>query len=207
MVFVQYGIVKGYNLAKNKDGEKKVILLQVEITSPEDVQTVELMNQTGEDNNPPIGSRVTIVNIDNAFKMAIATDDLIVPITAPGEKRIYSTSDAGDVVKASILLKNDGTIVANNEEATITVNPDGQILIDTPKTVEITSEKTIINNDVEIIGNLDVTQKVTALNVQGTNDVTFGEGASEVSGKEHTHSQGNDGDNDSEVDTDPPNTI
>ena len=88
--------------------------MQTEITAPEDLQTVELMNHTGEDNNPPINSRVIIVDIGQAFKIAIASDDIIAPVTDPGEKRIYSTDVNNTTWKASIHLFDDGRIRIDN---------------------------------------------------------------------------------------------
>jgi phage gp45-like len=69
-------------------------MLQVEITDSDDIQTVELRNQYGEDNNPVNGSQVLIVDIGSAFKMAIAVKDGITPSMNPGEKKIYSVSGA-----------------------------------------------------------------------------------------------------------------
>ena len=47
-------------------------------------------------------------------------------LTNPGEKRLYSTNSTGDQVVASIILKADGTIRADNEvtkaEAAVLIN-------------------------------------------------------------------------------------
>lgn len=165
---MQSGKVTGREIKKNKDGLKKVILLQVEVTSSEDIQSVELMNQTGEDNNPPNDSRLTIIDIGQAFKIAIASDDNIDPITDPGEKRIYSTDEDNLIVKSSILMKNDGTIIANNDEITITAHSSGKLEIVTSGNSEITSAKTIINNDVDIFGNVNISQNLVVVgNITG----------------------------------------
>jgi phage gp45-like len=156
MGLIQTGIVTGKQTAKNKDGTKNVLLLQVEMADPEDVQTVELMSQTGENSNPPVGSRVVVVGAGHAFKIAIASDDSIVPTTADGEKIIYSTNEAGTAVVSSVYLKNDGTIIANNGAVTITAEPGGLLSIVTSGNTEITSTKTIINNDVDINGKVNI---------------------------------------------------
>ena len=145
---VESGKVTGREIKKNKDGLKSVILLQVQITDPDDVQTVELMNQSGEDNNPPDGSRVTIIDIGKAFKLAIASDDDIVPISDPGEKRTYSTDSDNSVVKASVHLKNDGTVEIENDLTTTILNPDGsQKMSNSSGFIELKS-----NGDVDING-------------------------------------------------------
>lgn len=123
---MQTAIVTGREIKKNKDGKKSVILLQCQITDPADVQSVELMNQTGEDNNPPDGSRVTIIDIGQAFKLAIASDDNIEPITEPGEKRIYSTDSDGNL-KASFYLKNDGSVTLENDNGFIELKANGDV--------------------------------------------------------------------------------
>ena len=105
------GIVRGREIKKNRDGSTAKMLLQVEITNPQDIQTVELMRQAGEDTNPPDGSRVLILEVGPSWKIAVASDDNIVPTMAAGEKRIYSTS--GGSVVADIKLLADGTIEVN----------------------------------------------------------------------------------------------
>ncbi len=105
------GIVRGREIKKNRDGSTAKMLLQVEITNPQDIQTVELMRQAGEDTNPPDGSRVLILEVGPSWKIAVASDDNIVPTMSAGEKRLYSTS--GGSVVADIKLLADGTIEVN----------------------------------------------------------------------------------------------
>lgn len=88
------GKVTGREIIKNRDGQNDRLMLQVEITDSDDIQTVELRNQYGEDNNPVNGSQVLIIDIGSAFKMAIAAEDGIIPSMSPGEKKIYSVSGA-----------------------------------------------------------------------------------------------------------------
>lgn len=123
---MQTAIVIGREIKKNKDGKKSVIILQCQITDPEDIQSVELMNQSGEDNNPPNESRVTIIDIGQAYKIAIASDDNIEPITNPGEKRIYSTDSDGNL-KASIYLKDDGSIREENDNGYHELKANGDV--------------------------------------------------------------------------------
>lgn len=192
MGMIQVGTVTGKQTGKNKDGTKDVLLLQVEMTDPEDIQTVELMSQTGENSNPPTGSRVVVIGAGSAFKLAIASDDDIVPATADGEKIIYSTDETGAATVSSIYLKNDGTIIADNGEITITAEPGGLLSIVTSGNTEITSAKTIINNDLQVngainsTGNIESDTDMIAVNVTGSTEVTGGSKALST----HTHSPG-----------------
>jgi phage gp45-like len=103
---MKVGKVKGAEIRKNKDGSSNVLLLQVEISDPKDIQTVELLTQAGEDTNPPDGSLVAILPVGEAWKVAIACKDGIVPTMGRGEKKIYSS--AGGVIKAFIELLSTG---------------------------------------------------------------------------------------------------
>jgi hypothetical protein len=105
------GRVTGSEIKKNRDGDKKVVLLQVEITDPDDMQTVELMNNAGVNSNPPNDSNVFIVQAGKAFKVAVAVDDGIEPDAEKGEYEIYSSD--GGIKKASAYCKKDGTLVLN----------------------------------------------------------------------------------------------
>lgn len=105
------GTVTGREIAKNKDGTTAKMMLQVQITDPQDIQRIELMQQAGESVNPPDGSRVLIVDVDSSFRVAVASDDNIVPTVAEGEKKIYSI-DAGTIA-AVIHLLTTGVIELN----------------------------------------------------------------------------------------------
>lgn len=109
---IQRGKVTGREIKKNRDGTKNVLLLQVEITDPDDIQTVEYMTPSGEDANPPNGSDVAIVSVGNAYKIAITADNGVEPVMAPGEKRLYSTSTSGDVA-ADLKFLTDGVAELN----------------------------------------------------------------------------------------------
>lgn len=108
---IRIGTVRGRQAGKNRDGTDDVLLLQVEISDPDDVQTVQLMNPAGENSNPPDGSQVLIIDIGSAFKVAVATDDGIEPFGSPGDKQIYSSD--GAIIKAFINLLTSGIIELN----------------------------------------------------------------------------------------------
>jgi hypothetical protein len=132
MAKVESGKVTGQEVKANRDATKQERLLQVELTDPNDIQTAELMSQTGEESNPPVGSKVTVISVGEAWKLAIASSDKIVPLVAPGEKRVYSTDVAGSTVKAQVHCKNDGTIFVSNGTGSLTLSPSGELTIVAP---------------------------------------------------------------------------
>lgn len=117
------GIVKGFKVEKNRDGEKNVIMLQVEMSAPDDVQSVEQINHGGEQYNPPVGSQVVILNLGDAWKVAIASDDDVEPDALPGEKEIYSNHPATGAKLAFVRCTFDGIkqLVKINGEADFAV--------------------------------------------------------------------------------------
>jgi phage gp45-like len=206
MEIVRTGRVTGRQTEKNKDGVDTVRLLQVVVTDRDDVQTVQLVSQTGEESNPPDGSAVVLVPAGPALKLAVAMLDRVAPDLAVGGKRIYSTAADGQTVMAEVRLDPDGKITIHNDNASQTIDPDGTITVANPgATITITpaglvtidadgetvinSSKTTINNDVQINGNLDVSGTATAPNVVGTTDVTAGG----ISGKNHVHPENDNG--------------
>ena len=111
MALVSVGRVTGETIGPNKDGAKDVRLLQVEISGPDDVQTVELLTSGGEEINPPLNSLVLVVGVGGAWKFGIAIDDNIVPSMDVGEKKLYST--AAGAIAAFINLLSTGIIELN----------------------------------------------------------------------------------------------
>jgi phage baseplate assembly protein V len=110
--------------------------------------------------------------------------DRVAPDLDVGGKRIYSTAADGQTVMAEVRLDPDGTITARNPGATITITPAGLVTIDADGETVINSSKTTINNDVQINGNLDVSGTVV-----GATDVTAGG----ISGKNHVHPENDNG--------------
>lgn len=110
------GKVKNRAIKKNRDGSKNVLIIQTEVSDPDDLQSVELVTQAGEDYNPPDDSKLIVVELGPGFKVAVACDDGIEPSAAEGERRLYSIS--GGSVAAIIHLKADGQIVLNGGAGT-----------------------------------------------------------------------------------------
>ena len=128
-IIAQSGTVTGRKIEDNRDKDRPTRMLQLEVTAPQDVQTVEHLTQCGEDTGPTDGAQAVIIGVGQAWKVAIVTDDKVEPSAAPGEKRLYSTNAAGDTVKASIWLRDDGRVHVNNDAARATLEPTGEILI------------------------------------------------------------------------------
>lgn len=105
------GIVTGFEIGKNRNGTKNVVLLQVRLRDAKDIQTIELMTPAGDDSIPVNGSRVAILQVSSSYKIAIAQNDNITPIMGAGEKMIYSQS--GNAIEAFIKLLNTGIIEIN----------------------------------------------------------------------------------------------
>lgn len=111
---LETGTITGREIAQNKDAERRTLLLQVVVSGPDDVQTVELQSFGGDDYRPPDGARVFIADVSSTFRVAVAVDDDSEPVDdlEPGERELYSI-DAGER-KARVRLLRDGTIKFNN---------------------------------------------------------------------------------------------
>lgn len=122
---MQTGKVTGYEITKNKGSEKKKLILQLEISDPEDIQSIQLLSSSGEISNPPNGSKVISLPIGtNGYKVGIAVDDNIEPEQLePGDKIIYSSKDG--VIKGRIYLKNNGDILVTNDNGSYKLLEDG----------------------------------------------------------------------------------
>lgn len=111
---VKTGIVTGSELKKNRNGQKTRLMLQVQMTNADDIQTVEYVPLPGTDANPIKGSRVYILTVDNSYKIAVAINDGVTPETDPGERHIYAVNDDG-VIQSFIKLLKTGVIRINGD--------------------------------------------------------------------------------------------
>lgn len=105
------GIVTGRRTGKNRDGDKNVLLLQVELIENEDVRTIEIFSSG--DFNPANGTRVYICNVSDSYQVAVATSDGLAPEVEAGEVEIYSTDNPVTSKQARIYLNKDGEIILN----------------------------------------------------------------------------------------------
>lgn len=102
-------------IEKNRDGDQLVRMLKLQITDPDDVQSVEYMQGPGEDSNPPLDSQVLTLSLGEAWQLAIALNDGVEPDPSllKGEKKVYA-SDSG-VIKSFITLLKSGVIKINGD--------------------------------------------------------------------------------------------
>lgn len=107
------GIVKNVEIRKNKDGQNLVVLLQVVISDPDDVQTVEWISLPGRDSGIRVDDEVLIVAVGST-KYAIAVDDGVAPEAQSGEEIIYSR-DLEGAKAAQIILRVNGDIEINGD--------------------------------------------------------------------------------------------
>lgn len=119
------GIVTERRTGQNRGQGANVRLLQVMITDKNDVQTVQLIEQSGEESNPPNGTLITILPGALAQKLGVAANDGVTPVMGIGGKRIYSIDPATGQPIAEIRLEPDGTVNVFNAAASFTMNPDG----------------------------------------------------------------------------------
>jgi len=105
------GIVTGRRIGKNRDGDKNVLILQVELITGEDTRSIEIFSSA--DFNPANGTRVYICDVSDSYQVAVATSDGLTPEVEPGEVEIYSTDNPVTAKQARIYLNKDGEIVLN----------------------------------------------------------------------------------------------
>lgn len=108
------GIVRGYEIKKNRNGTKTILLLQVEISGPDDIQSVEYMSHAGDDHIPPEGTIVTILQAGRSWKIAIASsdDNNFTTGLSDGERKIFAPGGA------FIIWRDDGTLEVNGDADT-----------------------------------------------------------------------------------------
>jgi len=108
------GKITGRTITTNRDGTNPRVMLQVQMTNPDDIQTVEYVSLPGQDENPIDGSRVFILEVGESYKIAIAVDDGVTPGMDTGEKRLYSVNDDA-VIQAFINILKTGIIEINGD--------------------------------------------------------------------------------------------
>jgi len=109
---MKIGRVISSEIAENRDGEKKVLLLKVELSDPDDIQTVEYLQAAGEDFRPQPDTTVIVGDLGEAWKVALGADDGIEPTAAEGEREIYAYS--GGQKKGRLGCKLSGDVVAGD---------------------------------------------------------------------------------------------
>jgi hypothetical protein len=106
------GKITGQSIGKNKDGQQNVRILQVQMTDGDDIRTVEMYCQAGEDTAPVVGDKVIIRRLGSGSNLVCeSTKDLIEPDVEAGEKKLYSY--VGTTIKAFIKWVKDGILELN----------------------------------------------------------------------------------------------
>lgn len=134
------GRLTGREDGKNRDGDKTVRLLQVEVSSAKDVQTVELVDTFGSESNPPDDSKVFHSGVGSAWQVALSVvDNTALQLEGKkGAKQKYSTNPAGTERIATITMDNDGTLtLTNSTNVSIILTSSGKI--------------SLINNDEDLL--------------------------------------------------------
>jgi len=129
MIQLMIGIVKETTISTNRSGGVPVRLATVELTDPQDLQTIQIYTKNGEDYNPAPGSKIAVLYAGRAWGIGIAIDDEILPEAEPGEKYIYALDPTGSAIVASIKLLNTGSveIAGLSEFGKISINEKGTI--------------------------------------------------------------------------------
>lgn len=155
------GRLTGREDGKNRDGDKTVRLLQVEVSSAKDIQTVELVDTFGSESNPPDDSKVFHSGVGSAWQVALSVVDgtSLQLQDEKGAKQIYSTDQGGGVRIATITLGNDRTITLTNEsDVSIILTPAGKVSIfNEPEDL-----KKILDDLIEAIKQIDTFGSPTA---------------------------------------------
>lgn len=118
------GRVTNREIATNRDSDRPVLLLQVELTSAQDVQDVELFTAAGEDSSPHDDDYVVVLSLADAFQIGIGVDDGIEPEVDEGEKEIYSYEKHGGPKLAKVKLDKDGNVIHNDGDRLVARQDD-----------------------------------------------------------------------------------
>lgn len=184
--------------------------------------TCEHFEDAGSDSFPLNSDYPIIMNIDRSGGSVVVgyLDPISEKKAQTGEKRIYAR-DSGGQVKCEVWLKNDGTILCDNDFGSWNLDLEGTSIFQNANatvTININGTISLINQNASFIispsGSIQMINQNASFNV-GTNgefningaritqngDIITSDG---ISLRNHYHAQGNDSNNDSEVPTDTP---
>jgi hypothetical protein len=109
---VTIGTVRGAEITRYRDGEDNVRVLRVELTSPDDLQSVAQITRAGVDSSPHDETRVVVIDIEPSYRVAVSEEDLSTPSVDRGEQELYSYSSAGARL-ATIKLDSASAVIIN----------------------------------------------------------------------------------------------
>lgn len=181
MILMTGKIVGPSEIVKNLDGERETRMVQVQLSDENDIQSAELFTPFGDDYDPPLGLKVLIFEVQQNYKIAIATDHLIAPQALEGERYIFSffpfdkETDEEYKLATQIKLLNTGDIESTTFDGTEDNNPStiikqlntGDIEL---KTFDGTEEKSFIklskDGIVKVNGDADFAVRFTELETE-----------------------------------------
>jgi hypothetical protein len=152
-----------------------------------DERKLQIFGPVNEDSAPPNDMKTINIPLGRGrgFLVSVAYhNEKIAPVALPGERRLYSTNEAGDEVQAEVFLKQDGEILLNNALGLIRIEPDGGVVLGNSN-----GFLSISAAGAFFIGGTDANFATSTLTHGGVNI-----------GKTHSHTQANDSDGDSEAD-------
>ena len=130
-----------------------------------DQRTIQIFGPCNEDFAPPENCKTINIPLGRGrgFLVSVAYHNQnIAPVAVHGERRIYSTNQAGDTVMAEVFLKQDGSLLIKNDSAKITLNPSGLIETDCANlNANVSGVTNLTCPTVNLIGNLIVTGGIT----------------------------------------------
>lgn len=112
-----------------------------------DQRTVQVFGPCNEDFAPPENCKTFNIPLGRGrgFLISVAYHNQnIAPVAVHGERRIYSTNQAGDTVMAEVFLKQDGTVLIKNSSGEIELQSSGLIKAND---AEIKTDGDIVTSD------------------------------------------------------------
>ena len=97
-----------------------------------DQRTAQIFGPCNEDFAPPEDCKAIEFKLGRGrgYLVSVAYhNQSILPQAIHGEKRLFSTNQAGNTVKAEVFLKQDGTILIENDNGYFEMKPSGEIEI------------------------------------------------------------------------------
>jgi len=109
------GKIVGTEKAVNTEGDNDVLLVTVEVTDADDLQTVENFFHGGIDYNPSNDATALVDGVGESYKTVVGFDDGIEPEAARGEIEMYSTVEDGSSKSARVKCDNQGNVELNGD--------------------------------------------------------------------------------------------
>jgi len=120
--------------AINRDGEDPDLLMEAEITEPNDEKTVEYGQAAHVDARPPADTSLFILQLSESWLLAIGADDGVTKESAEGEYEIYSILNGAKAGR--LKLFTDGKIRFQNAAGYVELKASGQVDINGNFTVD-----------------------------------------------------------------------